>query len=158
MSEAEHTLLIVDDDAITRRAMCRTLEDPDYNVLQAAGPAEALELLSRHHIEVVISDFHMPSENGAQFLAAVKVRCPNTVRVLLTSDTSSKVLVSAINDGQARRVLYKPWTDEQLRNVVRQSFGLPRRGPNRAGVYTLKQPTNRTLTRIAALLGVERVE
>jgi DNA-binding NtrC family response regulator len=155
-TQPSRKLLIVDDDPIARRAISRSLEDADYEILQADGPTQALQILSDNDIKVVISDQHMRNALGTAFLSIVEAKFPNTVRVLLTSDTSTDVFVSAVNEGHARRVLYKPWVDEQLRGVVRQCFGLPRK-KNAVPVYTIKPQTSRTLSKIAALLGVDRV-
>jgi response regulator RpfG family c-di-GMP phosphodiesterase len=150
-------LLIVDDDPIARRAIARSLEDADYEILQAEGPSEALKVMNEHDIKIVISDQHMRGATGTGFLSVVEAKFPNTVRLLLTSDTSTDVFVAAVNDGHARRVLYKPWVDEQLRGAVRQYFGLPRRRPGAPPVFEVKPQSARTLDRIAALLGADRV-
>lgn len=154
-TSSSRKLLIVDDDPIARRAIARTLADKDYEIVQAESPSRALELMQEHHFRVLITDQHMPgSETGTDFLAMIEILFPDTIRILLTSDTSTEVFVAAINGGKARRVVYKPWHDEQLHNVVRQSFGLPRKRP----APPLKQPTATTLTRIAAMLGVSGVD
>jgi DNA-binding NtrC family response regulator len=151
-------LLIVDDDSMARRAIERTLQDPDYQIFSASSPSEALAILEKEDIRVVLSDHHMGRETGAAFLSVVETKYPHVVRILMTSDTSTGVFIAAVNEGHARRVLYKPWVDEQLHAVVRQAFNLPRRRPQRAPVYEIKQPSSRTLTKIAAMLGVDRVE
>ncbi len=156
MLKSSRKLLIVDDEPIARRSIARSLADPEYEIMQADCPAQALALLAEHDIKVVISDQHMPGVSGTSFLATVQASYPDVVRVLLTSDTSTDVFVAAVNEGHVRRVLYKPWADEQIRSVVRQCFGLPRRSPNAPPVYSLKPQTSRTLRRIAAILGVDK--
>lgn len=153
---ATRKLLLVDDDTITRRALARTLADPDFDILQADSPTQGLAMLAANEdIKVVISDFHMGRETGAGFLSVVERKYPNVVRILLTSDTSTNVFVAGVNEGHARRVLYKPWSGDQVISLVRHSFGLPRRATK---AYEVKPPTQRTLTRLAALLGVDRIE
>lgn len=147
-------LLVVDDDSMSLRAITRTLEDPDFQICTASSPGEALEILEKEDIRVVLSDHHMGCETGAALLSVIETKYPNIVRILMTSDTSTGVFVAAVNEGHARRVLYKPWVDEQLQAVVRQAFNLPRR--RNQPVYELKAPTSRTLTKIAAMLGVDR--
>jgi DNA-binding NtrC family response regulator len=152
-------MLIVDDDPMARRALLRTLADDDYEIVQASSPSEALGILAENmDIKVVVSDQHMGRETGAAFLSVVESKYPSIVRILLTSDTSTETFVSAVNEGHARRVLYKPWQDEQLSTVVRQGFGLPRRAAaKKPAVHILKEPSARTLTKLRALLGGERV-
>lgn len=149
-------LLVVDDDPMIRRAIARAAEDPDYEILLADGPTAALELLSKHEIQVVISDQHMRGTRGTDFLAVVEARYPEIVRVLLTSDTSTSVFVSAVNKGHVRKVLYKPWNDDQLHTIVRQSLGLPVR---RAAVQhaPATSAASQTFGKIASLLSSKKV-
>ena len=152
------TLLIVDDDPMALRAIARTLQDPDFQIMSASSPSEALALLEHNDIRVVLSDYHMGTETGAAFLSIVETKFPNIVRILMTSDTSTEVFVDSVNVGHARRVLYKPWVDEQLHAVVRQGFNLPRLRVQKSSVYEIREPGRRTLTKIAAMLGVDRIE
>jgi len=158
MTTIVRTLLIVDDDVLARRALTRTLTDPAYRIVHAENPKQALAILEKEKIQVVLSDYHMGFDSGATFLAEVERRFPNVVRLLLTSDTATDVMVAAVNEGRARRVLYKPWHDDQLRAAVRQAFGLPRVPVREPGVYNVKSMSKITVTRIAALLGVEMAD
>lgn len=151
-------ILIVDDDPMARRALARTLSDDDFEVVQASNPTDGLEILAKNDVQVVLSDFHMGREKGSTFLSIVEQRHPNVVRILLTSDTSTEVFVSSVNVGHARRVLYKPWHDEQVQTVVRQAFGMTRRAAKKPVAYSLRPPSARTLTKLKALLGVETLE
>lgn len=148
-------LLVVDDDPMIRRAIARAAEDPDYEILLADAPTAALELLAKNAVQVVISDQHMRGARGTDFLAIVEAKYPEIVRILLTSDTSKSVFVSAVNKGQARRVLYKPWNDEQLHTIVRQALGLPVR---RAAVQPeLKESAaSQAFGKIASLLSSKK--
>ncbi len=150
------TLLIVDDDPFTRRSLARTLNSQEYRILQAENSDRGLSILASTEVNAVISDFHMGEGlDGAGFLAEVERRFPNVVRLLLTSDSATDVMIAAVNEGRARRVLYKPWHDDQIRTVVRQCLGLPKRPAAPGGVYTLEPMGPRTVNRLAALLGVD---
>ena len=156
-TNAKRKMLVVYDDPMARRAILRTLEDDDYQILQAASPSEALEILANNEdIKVVLSDHHMGRETGAAFLSVVEAKYPQIVRILMTSDASTETFVAAVNEGHARRVLYKPWQDEQLVGVVRQGFGLPRRTGKKPVVHVLREPSKNTMTKLRALLGGER--
>ena len=58
-SQPKETVLVVDDNEAVRRGLVWALNS-DYHVLQAASRAEAVRLLQREKIEVVISDLHLP--------------------------------------------------------------------------------------------------
>jgi len=149
------TLMIVDDDPVTRRSLTRALNHSEYEIIQAGSAERALEILATTEVHLVIADYHMGGMDGATFLSQVERRHPNVVRLLLTSDSSTEVIVAAVNDGRARRVLYKPWQDEQLCATVRQCVGLPRHPARRPNVYSLRPMGQTTVNRLVAMLGVE---
>ena len=118
----EHTILFVDDEVNILKALQRLLRTEDMNVLCASRAAEALELLEKHPTQVVVTDQRMPEMSGVDFLAHVRERQPDIVRMMLTGYTEMKVAVDAINRGEIYRLITKPWNDDELRATVRQAF------------------------------------
>lgn len=55
----KETVLVVDDDELVRRGLVWTLNS-DYHVLEAGSGPEALKLLQKENIDVVVSDLHLP--------------------------------------------------------------------------------------------------
>ncbi len=77
-------ILLVDDDAPTRRALGRLLTRHD--VTTAAGVVEARTLLrSAWRPQVVISDFHLSDGSGLDVLEVARRLVPNARRILFTS-------------------------------------------------------------------------
>ncbi len=113
-------LLLVDDEPHVISALQRTLRDDNWLILSAPGGAEALELLRRHEIQVVISDFRMPGMDGVEFLLEVKRLFPDIQRVMLTGHADSKAVERAINDSEVFRFINKPWNNSQLRATVNE--------------------------------------
>jgi len=118
----EHTVLFVDDEVNILKALQRLLRTEDMNVLCAARAAEALDLLEKHPTQVVVTDQRMPEMSGVDFLAHVRERQPDIVRMMLTGYTEMKVAVDAINRGEIYRLITKPWNDDELRATLRQAF------------------------------------
>ena len=118
----EHTILFVDDEVNILKALQRLLRTEDMNVLCASRAAEALELLEKHPTQVVVTDQRMPEMSGVDFLAHVRERQPDIVRMMLTGYTEMKVAVDAINRGEIYRLITKPWNDDELRATLRQAF------------------------------------
>jgi response regulator RpfG family c-di-GMP phosphodiesterase len=118
----EHTVLFVDDEVNILKALQRLLRTEDMNVLCATRAAEALELLDKHPTQVVVTDQRMPEMSGVDFLAHVRERQPDVVRMMLTGYTEMKVAVDAINRGEIYRLITKPWNDDELRATLRQAF------------------------------------
>jgi response regulator RpfG family c-di-GMP phosphodiesterase len=116
MSEA---VLCVDDEPATLAAHRRFLE-PHYAVETASSGAEALELMSsRGAVAVVVADLHMPEMNGVEFLARVRARHPDAVRLLLTGNADLDSAIRAVNDGHVFRFLTKPCAPMALVGAVR---------------------------------------
>lgn len=113
-----HTILIVDDEENVRNALRRSLRKEPYELLLAAGPEEALELLKQQRVDVFLSDHLMPGMTGLQLLTLVRDRHPETTRIMLTGHADMETAIRAINDGQIYRFLQKPWDDIELKVVL----------------------------------------
>ncbi|MDB5296399.1 MAG: Chemotaxis protein methyltransferase CheR [Phycisphaerales bacterium] len=65
-------VLVVDDEADAREYVCRVLEDCGAEVLMAAGAAAALDLLTRHRPDVLLSDIGMPGQDGYDLIRQIR--------------------------------------------------------------------------------------
>ena len=111
-------VLLVDDDESVLDALTLQLRD-DFHTLTAMDGRAALDLLAaRHDIAVVVSDMLMPDMSGAQLLGEMRLRHPDTTRVLLTAQADVAHAVAAINDGGVFRFLTKPCPTAELRTTV----------------------------------------
>lgn len=116
------TILVVDDEEEVRNSLTRALEREGYEVFSAEGPTEALQILQKEQVKLVISDQNMPDMNGIEFLKLVRERHPNVCRIMLTSDSSAATLIRSINEGEVYRFLEKPWSQTVLRVTVYFAF------------------------------------
>ena len=57
-------ILVVEDDAGTRKLLCALLKSDGYNVLSAQDGAEALEVLDKNHVDLLVIDVMMPRMDG----------------------------------------------------------------------------------------------
>lgn len=90
-----------------------------FDVATANSGKEGLEFLETNDsVPIVISDMRMPEMNGAQFLAEVRQRWPDTVRILLTGYSEVDAAISAVNDGEIFRFLTKPCPPEVLTSAL----------------------------------------
>jgi len=118
----DFTLLCVDDEANILSSLKRLFRPAGYRVLTAASGEEALALMEKEAVDLIISDMRMPGMNGAQVLAAARARWPGTVRILLTGYADMGSTVEAINSGQLHRYISKPWDDNEVLLVVREGL------------------------------------
>ncbi len=116
------TILLVDDEINILKALNRLLRTDGYRLLIAESGAEALNLMAQESVDLVISDMRMPEMDGAVFLATVRQKWPDTVRILLTGHADMAQTVSAINHGEIYRFIAKPWNDQELLIIVRQAL------------------------------------
>ena len=108
-----HTILLVDDEPKMRDVLGATLADLGYRPLVASSGPEALEILEREEIDLILSDLRMPKMSGRELLLEVKRRHPNLPVVFITAYSSVKDAVQAIKEG-AFDYIGKPFEIEEL--------------------------------------------
>lgn len=117
-----HSLLVVDDEPSILSSIRRVLRGQSYRVLTANSALEALEILARDEVQVILSDQRMPQMSGTEFLARVKLLHPDTVRLVISGYTQLDSVIDAVNQGSIYKFLTKPWEEEQLREHLRDAF------------------------------------
>ena len=118
-------VLLVDDEAAILDGLRRQLRKK-FTVHTALGGAAALELLEAEPVAVVVSDMRMPQMDGATFLAKVRARYPDVVRILLTGQADTQAAINAVNEGQIYRFLTKPCPPEVLLEEIGSAVELNR--------------------------------
>ncbi len=114
-------MLIVDDERDNLDLLYRSFR-LDFQVLRSESAISALALLEKHgEVAIIISDQRMPEMLGTEFLGLVADRFPDTIRIVLTAYTDVKDLVDAINSGKVFKYITKPWNQQQLKDVIKQS-------------------------------------
>ena len=116
------TLLLVDDEVNVLKSLMRLLHAHHYRLLMAASGTEALALMAREPVDLVISDMRMPHMDGAELLAKIRQQWPDTMRLLLTGHADMTQTVAAINQGEIYRYIAKPWHDDELLLIVAQAL------------------------------------
>jgi response regulator RpfG family c-di-GMP phosphodiesterase len=116
------SILFVDDEVNILSSLRRLFRASGYHVQMADGGAAGLKILQDSHIDVVVSDMRMPGMSGAEFLAQVRERWPDTMRLLLTGQADVSSIAEAINSGQIYRYITKPWDESDIIAQVRQAL------------------------------------
>lgn len=117
-----YKILIVDDEPANLRLLERLFRR-QYHVVSASSGAEALELIARHDVAVIVSDQRMPGMTGVEMLKRAAEIRQQTVRIILTGYTDAATLVEAINSGVVYSYVTKPWVNEDLQQVVTRALG-----------------------------------
>ena len=113
-------ILVVDDDAVGRYTLRGLLEEEGLTVEEAADGEAALELLSHHEFDLVISDLRMPRLDGLELLRRAQTLTPAPRIVLLTAHGSERHAVEAMKLG-ALDYFRKPFDVEEVLMVVRRA-------------------------------------
>ncbi len=114
--------MLVDDEANILSALLRVFDGEGYRILLASDGDDALSVLDRNEVAVVLADLNMPGMSGIELLTRVKTRCPRAVRMMLTAQGDLDSAMKAINYSEVFRFISKPWIDADLKNAVTQAF------------------------------------
>jgi DNA-binding NtrC family response regulator len=96
-------------------------------VRTAGSAAEALEVLGRDDIALVLTDERMPQTSGIELLAKVVDQWPDTVRVIVSAYGDAGRLLRAINHGHAHEYVLKPWDKSELDGCIKRGLAVARR-------------------------------
>ena len=113
-----YAVLFVDDEAYVLNAMKRIFRQENYEILTAESGQQALAILEKKTVQIVVSDHKMPGMTGAELLREVKARYPNTIRIMLTGHADVNAIMGAVNEGAVYKFITKPWNNEDLRLTV----------------------------------------
>lgn len=111
------SILVVEDDAGLREALCDTLSLANYQVVPAQSAEQGLQLLKDHKISLLISDVQMGTMSGLDLLKTVKLNYPSLPVLMMTAYANVNDAVVAIRNGAAD-YLAKPFSPEVLINMV----------------------------------------
>jgi response regulator RpfG family c-di-GMP phosphodiesterase len=116
-------VLFVDDEMRILTAL-HAMFRQQYRVYTADDPRQALEMVKRVPVQVVISDQRMPGMLGVELLRQVREVSPRSVRILLTGYSDLASIVGSINDGEVWRFINKPWNAQELQRVVAEAVDI----------------------------------
>jgi DNA-binding NtrC family response regulator len=121
LGELAKRILIVDDEENARLGLSKLLSQEGYDVDLAANGTEALEILRRQQVNLVISDINMPDMNGIMFLREISRHFPSTNVIMITAYGGVESYLEAMNLG-AFEYLHKPLRIGELRSVMKKVF------------------------------------
>lgn len=107
-------VLLVDDDPNILSAYTRLLHRRFVFETALGGEAALALIKSSGPYAVILSDMRMPAMDGIQFLTEVRIRTPESVRIMLTGNADQHTAIQAVNRGNIFRFLTKPCDQELL--------------------------------------------
>ncbi|MFZ5806768.1 MAG: HDOD domain-containing protein [Verrucomicrobiota bacterium] len=124
MSEEKEpcVVLLVDDDEKVLHGLRRSLKtiEPKWQILTETKPMEALGLIEKHAIDVIVSDLRMPVMDGADFLEKIQKRKPEIIRFVLSGQAGQDLMIKS--SAVAHRYLTKPCDVQMLAQAIREAM------------------------------------
>jgi len=99
--EPDHklTLLIVDDEPASMRALCDTLEYEGYRTYGYTSAADALAAMRERTFDLLLADLQMPGTNGIDLMKSAQLVDPTLVAVIMTGHGALETAVAAMKAG-----------------------------------------------------------
>jgi DNA-binding NtrC family response regulator len=114
---ATPAILVMDDDASVAGKI-QNIIGSDYRVFGATNMEQAVDLMEKEHIGVVISDTRVQNNPVVNLISTLKQHHPELVSVILTDRADAGQAIELINQGQIYRFLTKPLHDNQTKITV----------------------------------------
>jgi DNA-binding NtrC family response regulator len=119
----KRTVLFVDDEERVLSCLKGGLLGEPYETLFASSGKEALEILEKNEVHVIVTDMRMPEMGGLELLRIVKKEYPHIIRMILSGFADIQTLLGSINQGEIFRFVTKPWDfDKEFKPAVRQAI------------------------------------
>jgi diguanylate cyclase (GGDEF)-like protein len=101
MKTSHHNLsvLTIDDDEDMRRSIVSYLEDMNFNVYQASGGRQGIDMFDAHHPDLVFTDLMMPEVDGLEVVKEIKRKSPGTPVIVISGNGSVEYAIKAVRSG-----------------------------------------------------------
>jgi two-component system, NtrC family, response regulator HydG len=111
------TILVVDDDALSRDFLFEAVSSLGYTPLAAGSGEQALEILASETPDLVLTDLRMPGMDGVELVRRMRSSAPAVPSLLITAHGTIEMAVLAMKEG-VRDVLIKPCSRQTLRLAI----------------------------------------
>src|SRR5688572_20261029 len=117
----ERRCLVVDDEPRLRQALVRLMQLDGFTCFECGSGVEALDILAREPVILILSDLRMPKMDGAMLLREVRERYPDIAVIMITAVAEVEVAVECLGRG-AMDYISKPFVLEEVRARVKQAL------------------------------------
>lgn len=117
-----YRILVVDDSPVSRKMVCRAVAMSGLDIgeiLEASNGKEALEVVSKNWVDIVLADINMPVMSGAEMVTEMaKTDFLSTTPVVIISSEKGEERVTELRSLGVSAYLPKPFRPEQIKQVV----------------------------------------
>lgn len=111
------TILVVDDEPNIIAIVEMVMQEDGMQVLKAGSGREALAILKKNEVDLVISDIRMPDISGVELLKESRQLAPDTIFIMITAYAGTETAIDALQHG-AYDYVTKPFKMDELRATV----------------------------------------
>ncbi len=120
-------ILVVDDSLPMRKVIRKTIMASGFAMAdydEASDGAEALKILRKKWVDIVVTDYNMPGMNGLELIEAMKKDdVLNTIPVLVITTEGSQTRMEEFREKGAAGYIRKPFTPEEIRAKLHEILG-----------------------------------
>jgi formate hydrogenlyase transcriptional activator len=117
----KQTVLYLDDEP-DNLLVFKSAFSSIFNVMVAESPKKALHFLREVNIDLIITDFKMPEQNGIEFLLEASKEFPDISKIMLTAFTNSELVIRTVNEAHVFGFVSKPWNKDELRQLMKSAL------------------------------------
>ena len=120
VSNKDISVLIVDDNDMTRETLRVILRSDDYNVIGEATDGDiALEMVTKLKPNIVLLDVIMPKVNGIEALKNIRLVAANVSILMVTANKDQETVAEAVKAGISGYII-KPFNAKKVLDTVQQ--------------------------------------
>ncbi len=112
-----NSILIVDDEPTNLKMMERLLKGTFRTFIASSG-AEALDILQRERVSILITDQRMPGMTGTELLRTARHLDPDMIFLLMTVNRDATTFIDAMVNSGAIGVITKPWEPDNVLSTI----------------------------------------
>jgi len=115
------SILIVDDDEVMRETLSDVLIKREYDIFAADSGNEAISVITKNIIDLVLLDMKLPDQDGLEVLRKIKEADADILVIMMTAYSDIQTAVSAIKSG-AYHYINKPFELEELNLLIEKGL------------------------------------
>ena len=115
----KYGVLFVDDEIQVLKAVKRGIHLEKYKKYFASSGEQALEMIEKENISLIVTDMKMPKMDGLQLLKKVNEIKPDIIKIILSGYTNTAQIIATINHINIYKFILKPWDlDTELKPLI----------------------------------------
>ena len=114
-------VLVVDDDPHAREPLAHVLEE-HYQTFPAGSGHEALALLDREQIDLVLCHQRLCDMSGVDFFRRTRISHPESIRILITADNDHHEVIRSINEAAVYQLVSQPLQPDQIVLLIKRAL------------------------------------